>query len=261
MSPCLHRSAVSLQQKFSKLLPSLWVLLSCQDRRRAPLFQELDIVFFQDVVAIQIETFEELRGPLRKGKLQAPQRGFELVPADLARAIHVEEVESQGDAAEPLIQAVLEMSQHLGTLWIQFINAGEATLVLIQDFPELFGLLRIAHSNARLQEARLGQDHRLGQRDPPGAHQVAVAVSLSQMLLEVDKLPFQSFPGHTRHLLLGRVLLGHALLADPFQLNAQPAEAVRLDEAVAIKVQGVEEHILVALLPIQPLQSISEMLA
>ena len=28
-----------------------------------------------------------------------------------------------------------------------------------------------------LQEARLGQDHRLGQRDPPGAHQVAVAVS------------------------------------------------------------------------------------
>jgi len=27
--------------------------------------------------------------------------GHELVPADLARAIHVEEVESQGDAAEP----------------------------------------------------------------------------------------------------------------------------------------------------------------
>ena len=41
--------------------------------------------------------------------------------------------------------------------------------------------------NAVLEEARLGQDHRPGQGDPPGAHKVAVAVSAGAAMWGEDE--------------------------------------------------------------------------
>mmetsp|Transcript_57695 Transcript_57695/g.161848 ORF Transcript_57695/g.161848 Transcript_57695/m.161848 type:complete len:430 (-) Transcript_57695:36-1325(-) len=259
VAPRVDQVRTPVTQHGEKLLLGVVAGLRNEERHRLPPVEEVEVRLDDRLGPHGIQAVKELLD--RALEAVAGKAVPELVEIDLPRTVAVQGTEERLGAAKGLVDEYLEARHDHGARGVQLVQGHETAVIPVENLPHDLHVPVPTDVHASLEELRLVDSRRvLGEGRPPSPEEapvlpLQVGAELGEQSRSVD-LDLRRLP----HLLLHRFGLCALLPPHHLPICLQPPKIVHAENAIALGVQTVEDHVFERQLPSRFAHALSELI-